>query len=472
MKLTYPPAGTDERPTSAATPRESRLEQLTRRYPRALTMLVLTVLVLALNVMHIQGYAFLSPYDENHHIDYAYRAAHGEIVIQPDALFAEEILPEFACHGSQVAGWPECGRDDYEPEAFGWRGVNSAVGHPPYYYVSTGVTARALGALPVTPNSFVTWARVLGSAWLLLGCYLTLRIADSFRIKRVITFFALLLLATTPVLLHASTTVNSDASAFAGGALLLLACLAWDRGRSLWVPAIGAFACAALDPNNGVAFLVVLIFLGLRASGRLSLDEASDGREAKDYLWAALVIVGAGALAVLSWRVVFGVLAHNQELLELHPNHHHFVVDSFDLDWLVGRNALFDNFPPIYSSVVPDVLRTEPRVLFVSAGGFLLLGALFAVIMGAVQGSGRLRALALATLAALLLASPVLVLYNYISAGAHFFIPTRMLLSLLPAVAVVLAYACSHRIARVALAGCAIGMYVAAFVPLADRFSV
>jgi hypothetical protein len=91
--------------------------------------------------------------------------------------------------------------------------------------------------------------------------------------------------------------------------------------------------------------------------------------------------------------------------------------------------------------------------------------------MGAIQG-GRLRALGLATLAALLLASPALVLYNYISSGTHFFIPTRMLLSLLPAIAVVLASACSGRVARVALAVCAIGAFVAAAVPLADRFSV
>jgi len=471
MKLTYPPAGTDERLLTAEAPRESLATRFTRRFPRGLTMLVLAVLVLAVNVMHIQAYAFLSPYDENHHIDYAYRAAHGEIVIQPDALFADEVLPEFACHGSQVAGWPECGRDDYEPEAFGWRGVNSAVAHPPYYYVATGVTARALAALPATPDSFVTWTRVLGSAWLLLGCYLTLRIADSFRIKRIVSFFALLFLAMSPVLLHASTTVNSDATAFASGAFLLLTCLAWERGRSLWLPAAGAFVCGALDPNNGVAFLLVLIYLGLRASGRLSLDEAGNGREPKEYLWAGLVIVATGVLAVLSWRILFDLLAHNQELLALHPNHRHFVVDHFDLEWLVGRDALFDNFPPLFSSVVPDVLRTEPRVLFVSAGGFLVIGALFAVIMGTIQG-GRVRALALATLAALLLASPALVLYNYISAGTHFFIPTRMLLSLLAAIAVVLASACSGRIARVALGACAIGTYVAAAVPLADRFSV
>jgi hypothetical protein len=176
-------------------------------------------------------------------------------------------------------------------------------------------------------------------------------------------------------------------------------------------------------------------------------------------------------LAVFSWRILFDLLADNQELLTLHPNHRHFVVDHFDFEWLVGRDALFDNFPPLFSSVVPDVLRTEPRVLFVSAGGFLVIGALFAVIMGAIQG-GRLRALGLATLAALLLASPALVLYNYISSGTHFFIPTRMLLSLLPAIAVVLASACSGRVARVALAVCAIGAFVAAAVPLADRFSV
>jgi hypothetical protein len=473
MKLTYASAGTDERSSSAETPPPSLLKRFSQRFPRGVAMLVLAGLLLTVNVMHVKDYSFLSLFDETQHVDYVLRAADGQVVIQPDDQLTQATLREAACHGSQTFAFPECGRDRYDAEDFLFRGLNSAAGHSPYYYLVTGQLANAFSAVPGAPDNLVTWARLLGSAWLLLGCYLTLRIADSLGIRRTLAVLALVLVAMTPVLLHGSTTVNPDATAFPSGALVLLACLAWERGRTLWILAAAAFACAAFDPTNSVGLLLVLAYLGLRMTlpsfgvGDSVPQRPIPRRAAKSYAAGGLTVIAGGLAAVLTWNIAYRLATDNRHLLELSPTHRPYEVDGLRLEWLVGSDAFFHNFPPIFSAVA-DVLETMPRALFTSASGFLIVGALFAVIMGARAINERFSALGFATLATLLLATPALVLYNFFIDGTYYEIPVRMELSLLPAVAIVLAGACSGRVARVLLALCAGGLWLAAVVPLAD----
>ena len=434
-------------------------------------MLVLTVLVLTITLMHIRVYTFFSPYDENHHVDYLLRAASGQVVLEADEPMTQEALREYACHGSQVTVLPECGLDHYRAADSTPRGTNAAAAHSPYYYAITGLPARALAALPLTPNSLVTWARVLGSAWLLLGCYLTLRVAALFRIKYLPVVLALTFLTVSPVLLHASTTVNPDASAFACGALVLLAALAWERGRSLWILGAAAFACAAFDPTNGLGLMLVLLYFGVRAIPRRSRPSTAPDdvppRDIKSYLVAAAVVVGAGVVAYLSWKGLYNHLVPDRRALELSPNHRLFEVDHLEAKWLFGQDALFNNFPPIFG-LLADPLEKEPYGVMLSAGGFLIIGALLAVVLNPTLETGRFRALAIATLAGVLLATPALVLYNYVSADLYFEIPTRMLLSLVCGLAVVVGGACSGRVGRVALGLCAGGLYLVTAFLLAD----
>ncbi len=291
------------------------------------------------------------------------------------------------------------------------------------------------------------------------------------------TFLALVLVIATPVVLHASTTVNPDATAFTVGALVLLAALAWERGGSLWLLGAAAFVCAALDPTNSLALMLVLIFFGLRVLTHSSPAETEPARNPRSYLGAALVVVGAALLAVFSWNFLYDRLADNQGVLALNPNHSHYLIDGLRLDWLIGREALFGNFPPVYAfpnvaGVVPEELQTMPRDIFTAAGGFFMIGAVFAVVMGAIRRIGRFSALAIAILVSLIVASPALILYNYISSDIYFFIPTRMLLSLVPALAIVTAGVCTGRLPRIVLTVCAVGLYLAAVVPLAGDINV
>ncbi len=469
MKLTSPPAGTDERspdagPEATAPP----LTRITMRFPRAGAMLVLAGLLLVVNVMHVREYAFFSLFDETQHVDYVLRAADGQIVVQPDDQLRQDTLREAACHGSQRFAFPECGRDRYDAGDFLFRGLNSAAAHTPYYYVATAQAANALSSLPAAPDNLVTWSRFLGTAWLLLGCYLTLRIADLLGVNRRLIVVALVLAAMTPVLLHASTTVNPDATAFAAGALLLLAGVAWERGRSLWLLGLAAFACAAFDPTNSVAVMLLLVYFALRAlAPSIGVGDAVPRRERRSYAAAGLVSVVGAIAAVVTWDIVYRLTTDNRHLLALNPTHSDYIVDALRLEWLLGRDAFFHNFPPIFGPV-PAVLETMPRAVFTSAGGFLIVGALFAVVMGAKALNERFSALAYAVLAVLLLATPALVVYNYFFGGIYFEIPVRMELSLLPAVALVVAGVCSGRVARVVLVACTAGLYLAALVPLAD----
>jgi hypothetical protein len=455
-----------------------------RRFPRLGAMLVLAGLVLVLNVMHVRDYTFLSLFDETHHIDYLIRGARGQVVLQPADQLTQEALSDAACHGSQIVPFPECGRRHYEADDFVWRGLNAASSHSPYYYVVTGQLARALRVLPTSPDSLVTWGRLLGSAWLLLGCYLTLRAGDLLGLDRTLVVLALVTMVTTPVLLHASTTVNPDAAAFMGGALALFSCLAWERGSSLWLLGAAAFVCAALDPTNSIGLVLVLLYMAVRAAvayarpghsgaagaARVGTEDSPSGRSWMSYLSAGLVVLASAVAAVLSWNIAYVFVADNLHLLDLNPNHQQFVVDSLQVEWLVGREAIFDHFPPL-QSVIPEVLDTEPRAVFVSALQLLLVGSLFAVLMRSFARD-PFSSLGIATFVTLLVAAPVLVVYNLIFEGVYYRIPTRMTLSALPAVGLVLAGACSGRVGRVLLVICAVGLYLSAVVPLAEAFSL
>ena len=69
--------------TSERSRAQSLRERVSRRFPRAGTMLILGVLVLILNGLHVHSYNVISPFDENFHIDQLIRSSRFEFV-QPD----------------------------------------------------------------------------------------------------------------------------------------------------------------------------------------------------------------------------------------------------------------------------------------------------------------------------------------------------------------------------------------------------
>src|SRR5215216_4052758 len=101
---------TDEQTTETVEtterPPANRLRQrLSRRFPRAATMLILTAFVVLLNGLHVHSYTVISPFDENAHIDRLIRSSRFEFV-QPDDQMSQESLHEVACRGSEIALFP------------------------------------------------------------------------------------------------------------------------------------------------------------------------------------------------------------------------------------------------------------------------------------------------------------------------------------------------------------------------------
>jgi len=437
-------------------------------------MLVLIVLVLALNVAHLRAYDYISPFDEYAHVDSVDRGSRGQVIVQPDDQLGQETLREVACRGSEfIPALPRCRPGRYDPTEFVYRGWNQASAHSPWYYVATGLGVRALRALP-GPGGLVTWARVLGSAWLLLGLYLTLRAADGLGLPRGPTLAALVMVAAVPAVLHASTTVNPDTSGMVGGAAVLLAVLAWERdGRSLWLPALGAFVCATLDTTNAVAVIAAAAYLGLRAldarrePGETSqtnetseTSETSEGvRTPGDHLRAVLAMGAGAGVGVFGWKAVYALLTPRVDLSG-HPSQRIFDVDHLELETVVGRDTVFGIFPP-FEGHVPTVLGNTAYLTFVGAAVLVAIGALLSVTFGA-RLSERVGTLGAATLIGLLVSAPVLVLYNYVADGLYFPILTRQALSAVPALALVIASVATRRPGRVLVTGVAVGLYATA----------
>jgi hypothetical protein len=439
-------------------------------------MAFLAAAVILLVVLHVRAYPVVSPFDEIHHIDYLERASRGQVIVQDDDRLTQSTLHEVTCRREETAlvpygvknpkTFPPCGSGHFDPDDFAWRGYNAAAPHTPDYYLVTGMTARVLRASGLI-GSLVTWARLLGGAWLLLGCYLVLRAADVFGLSRLSVALALLLVIPTPALLHATATVNPDASAFVGGAALLLATLAWEKrgGRhSLLLVGLAAFACASLDSTNAAAGALAVGYLAARAL-LSSTERAEDKpRSRREYIEAAAMVAAGCVVAVVGWELVRAVFTHHVDLSHS-PIHKAFDTDSLSVRQLLGRGNLFALFPPIPSPFVPAVLTTWQYSLFTGLAVVITGGA---VVAGTVMAStaDRRSVLSVVTLGALIVMPPIFVVYNFVAHGVYFDVLPRFGLSLLPAVVLVAARVAQGRVGRIVLLGAAAGMYLSAAIPL------
>jgi hypothetical protein len=454
---------TDEQ--SAETGERSRAqslrERLSRRFPRAFTMIIAAALVVILNGLHVHSYAAVSPFDENLHIDQLVRSSHLDFVNTDDGL-AQESMHEIACRGSEVVVFPVCKNGHYEGNDFSYRGWNTASSAPPYYYLATGVTARMLSA--PAGNSIVNWGRVLGSLWLLVGIYFVVRAAEYFAVSRLSLLLAVALAIASPSLLHASNIITSDATAFVGGAAVLLAGLAWEKRRApLWLLAVAAAFCASFDSTNAIGVVVVLLYFAVRAIARQRRELVEAVRPWRDYLVAGVVAAVSAAVAVLSWKVVYELVSHDVDLSKT-DQVREFRVDHLDLKMLFGKDTIFSVFPPV-SGYVPPVLNTTAYSLFTQAAVILIGGLLIAAALRTNLGD-RLSALGTATLAALVLTPVLFVIYNFVSASQYFPILSRNALAAFPAIALVAASVARTRLGLGLLGVVAGGLYASALVAL------
>jgi hypothetical protein len=462
--------------------RGERVVAWLRRFPRLPAMLFLVVIVVVLDVPTVHTVNAVSFIDEQKHIDLVLRGSHGRIGHNGQKL-TQETLRELCARGSEIVGYPPCRPGRLNPSEFDPvdKGRNIAAQDPPYPLV-TGLTARLLRAMTPAVESLVTWARLLGSVWLLAGMYLVLRIGDLLAVERRLLVVALVLVAALPTQLHASTVVNPDAVAFLAGAAILLAAAAWERGRAslAWLVLAGALALW-VDRANGVGVLVALGYLGLRAL--VGARGKAHGALSWQRCAAAGVAVTVGAVAVVgTWHVVERRL--RPEVSEAaqastpsapgqtSQSDTRRSTDGLPIRSILTGDALIGMTPPVIDLWPPN--RRHFRVganadwywTFSVAAALLLTGVLGAAVFVR-SGPDWWRILGAATVLALVIAQPVSNVYSHYVNGYIVATVPRFGLSALPAFALLCAVAA--RRSRAALAGLVVvtaGLYVTAMVTL------
>jgi hypothetical protein len=449
--------------------------------------LAISALALLLVGLHVRAYTLTSPIDELVHIDYLFRAASGNLVRVGD-MVGERAMREEACRGKDSLGAaanpaeriPPCSQTVLRPEEFPGQGWNTAYGHPPTYYVVTGVLGR--GLMVVTGiDSLVTAGRVLGAAWLAAGlgsCWAAGRRLGAGALPLA---GALALVASTPSVLYASSTINPDAASLAVGGAVLLAVLSWEErsrrlGRGLgWLFAAGLFA-GGVKLTNLVAVMAGGLYLlgrgllptgdphwqapwqsagqapwpppGERPGGERSgqTDPAARPAAPPAASWqrrwpfaahlGATAALGAGALLATAGWLAFVRAEALIDPASL-PMSGRFAIEGIGVAQVLGEIGTF--VTPVKGAFVAFVLNDLAVNLFLQVYGWLLLASVLGSVLIAAQAQ-RLRILAGAHLATMIAGGPLFVLMNFYAQGAYVQpLPPRYAMSLLVGLSALLA---------------------------------
>lgn len=454
-----------------------QLNRFVARFPRAPAMLVLTIAVLALPALTSGVESHVSAVDEREHIDHLVRGSRGEL-IQGGNQLTQETLRELCTRGSEYIEWPKCKSGRLDPADYSVGGVNAA-GDRPFYYIVNGPAARALNALTPGSQSLVTWGRLLGSAWLLLGMYLVVRAGDRLGLSRWAVVPALVLVAALPIQLTASATVTPDAMAFAVGAAGLLAGLWWEAtGRGLWLLAVLGVGSVLFDATLAIGGLVVLTYFAVRAVVRAREGPADDRQSPRRYALAAGVLALSLAVGIVGWERVEDertpppVHPYTEEELDSRPQLDPLRAEAdqgLTVKRVLGGQALFAMFPPVVEVAPPFRRSIEANApwyqAFVLAATFLMVGALLLAALRPALGE-RSSALGLATAIGLIAGSALMLIARYRLYDGYDPVVPRFGLSALPAVALVLATAARERAGRSLLVAVAAGLAGTALLTL------
>jgi hypothetical protein len=241
----------------------------------------------------------LSVFDEATHADYSWQIAHGRVPAA-GSLIDPEILREWSCHGSwNDAPQPPCGTPNPVPAKYHGSGQNYNFGHPPVYYLVTGVTARGLSAVGVGTD-FVTSARLVGLLWIVAamgGLYFAVR---RFGGDWPYAALAAAALPLSPGVLHAVSSVTNDAAAPLSGAVALLVLgRVLVAGNTGWLlPAAASLLVTGTKVINVLPLLVVAGVLAVAAGLRW---RRGDRAAARAIAVVPVAIVLAAAVVYVGW---------------------------------------------------------------------------------------------------------------------------------------------------------------------------
>lgn len=414
----------------------------------AVAIAVTMFVVVAFNWMHVAAYQTLSPIDEFQHVDALYKAGKGELVGRGD-LVGDEAMHEEACRGVDAPGFalPCLPVGSYHAAQFQEGGQNTAYIHSPVYYFVTAWVGKALVKFTSLDN-LVRAARLLGPMWVLPALLLMVPTMRRLGAGVVVRTAAALLAVTVPMVLHATATVNPDATALLGGALLLCPpILLAGRWRTRLGRVVDGFAAAgsmALKPSNVVVLIAGIwqrVDLTLGPARADSDDRAASegspraGRRAVELIAAILpLLIGAGVVSVV-------ILSVQSRLAHVDPDDimmvHRYAVKAFP--WQSFTEAFLSTGSFSAAGAGTNYLAPFLQLPFiVVASGVIALGSLVVTAVAALR-TDRTAALARSTLIATLLGGPALIAMNFVLQGIFVYIPSRYYMSLIPGVAIVCA---------------------------------
>jgi hypothetical protein len=281
--------------TSRARARVVWGEPLWRLVGVVFTLLALSCAVVIPTALRSKG---MSVFDETTHVDYAWQISHGHIIEKGDVTSREIVVEEF-CRGSARLApaqnpTPLCGHPNAPARAF----LNYNYGHPPLYYLITGVIARSFNHF--TAGHFITYARLVGIGWLFAGMLVLYFALRRFCVGWPIALASSGLVALTPMVWYFTSTVTNDAAAVLCGAaaLFTLARISVDGKLGWKIPGLLAFLAAGTKVLNALMFLVLAAGLVVWAFQLRRENRA----KARQLLYIVIAIVAAFVLMYVGWQ--------------------------------------------------------------------------------------------------------------------------------------------------------------------------
>ncbi len=407
----------------------------------AAVLLLLLLFTTIVHVGHVARYRTVSPIDELQHLDYLIRAPRGDIPGSGE-LFLQESARIQTCaridEGFDV-NVPPCVTDPsvvLDIRQFQEGGFNTAYIHPPVYYVTGGLVARAIDLVLPGDQSLLTTGRLAALGWALGAVVLLWMLFAELRAGLIARAALIVLVVSAPTILHATATVNPDGSAVAIGAAILWAVLRWERNAlSAWVPVGLAALAAGTKVTNLVGVAVVVVYLGLAllSERRLTVPVVPGSRPTWWFSLAPrlrLILEMMAAVAAIS--VVWFAAQRFLQVLDPAeiPMVARFAVDDFPVAQLAG--AWHQTVSPLQGPYLAPFLRTDAMVV---TSGFVDLLVMAGAVAGAVlaRRASRERRLAIAALVLAVAIGPLIVVFNAVVQGIYVVIPPRYGIALVPA---------------------------------------
>ena len=426
-----------------------------RRIARAWPYLVVVIVPLALSVTHVARFTEMSPIDESRHLDYMIQLTDGHLVRLGDELGQDSMRIE-ACRGVELFDFaePPCASRRFRPADFRDEGYSNVTGHPPGYYLLTGVPA-AIAEGSGLAGSMLDPARLLGGVWIAIGLVLALRAGELLGIARVPMVAVSLAIVAAPGVLASASTVNPDAASVFAGGLVLLTAVRWERGRTRsWLPlaAVGAIV-ALLKMTNAVAVGIVVLWFAARAvalwrSATRDAERRDEHRsEAKRYVIGAAALLAGMSAATLLWIVVASARA-TIEPLDI-PSNAQFFKESFPWGLTLERGNLFGLLPPL-GDWFPSLLYRRGPMNLALVTGWLLIGVMLTSVLR-VRAADRLSLIGAASFVVLLSGGVVLMMLTWAVNQVVFAPVARYSLSAVPFLILVTAGAVRGRVSPIVL---------------------